>query len=179
MKAAAIAVIAAPLIATSASGQILYLNDFETITSDFIDADSFLAIDGAPRSGTAIFAASETLTISSGIIDASMLPGAQVDFSWAAVGVTGPGDFLDVSVNGTSVFSLTGSALRPGADGFRSPDPIDISAFVGGDIEVVWTLSSGSFSSFVILDNALVEVIPAPATLITLGGMGLLGRRRG
>ncbi len=112
-------------------------------------------------------------------VDATGFLDLTFDFDWAA-NSTGyeDADFFDISINGESIFNVSGDALESGpfVDNFAGPT-LDISAFDDSLLDIVVTFSTSAGGEDIGFDNLLVSgtVIPEPSSIVLagLGGVAL------
>ena len=146
--------------------------------------------------------ADSTWTVSFDPVDTTGFTDLQLGFTWAIDNDGGgstagsnfeESDFIDVTVNGVSVFKVDGAgdyAVGDAVGGLDdldapyinafTPENIDISAFDGQILNISFAIANNAAPEDIAFDNVMVTGVPEPGSLslLVLGCLSLFFRRR-
>ncbi|MEM8944827.1 MAG: PEP-CTERM sorting domain-containing protein [Planctomycetota bacterium] len=144
--------------------------------------------------------ADSTWTVTFDAVDTAGYSNLQLDFTWAVDNDGGgstagsnfeTSDFIDVTVNGTTVFFKDGTGDHVlgdavgGLDDLNAPyinnwapESVDISAFDGQVITVAFNIANNAAPEDIAFDNVVISGVPEPSSLLLLLIGSLAGAAR-
>jgi len=151
-------------------------------SGDFIGVTDFTGDVGSFTSGTQGFQFDDgdgALTLSFDSIDATGVSGLGLTFDlWVGDTTYESDDLFQVAVNGQPLLTLGEPELEAFPTGF-TPLSIDLSGFDGqSSVQIDFVVDTNSGSETLYLDTVAVTPAPAGASLLAMGGLAGVRRRR-